>query len=62
MRTLRPDFSSINETEALNSRSPGERAIRERQMRDIDAVDDFQMARQQTLEQFDRPCLERFRQ
>src|SRR6267142_1253914 len=31
-------------------------------MRDIDAVDDFQMARQQAFEQFDRPGLERFRQ
>ena len=34
----------------------------QRQMRDIDAVDDLQMPRQQPLEQFDRPGLERFRQ
>ncbi len=31
-------------------------------MRDIDAVDDLQMARQQPLEQLDRPGLERLRQ
>ena len=40
----------------------GAARIRQRQMRDIDAVDDFEMARQQALEQFDRPGLERFRQ
>ena len=40
----------------------GTSRIRQRQMRDIDAVDDLQMPRQQTFEQFDRPGLERFRQ
>ncbi len=40
----------------------GTARIRQRQMRDIDAVDDFQMARQQPFEQLDRPGLERLRQ
>ena len=40
----------------------GTAGIGQRQMRDIDAVDDLQMARQQPFEQFDRPGLERFRQ
>ena len=40
----------------------GTARFRQRQMADIDAVDDFEMARQQPLEQFDRPGLERFRQ
>ena len=62
IRTRRPDFSSINDTEARKSTSPGQRCFRQRQMRDIDAVDDVEMPRQQPLEQFDRPGLERFRQ
>ena len=40
----------------------GAARLGERQMPDIDAIDDLQMARQQPLEQFDRPGLERFRQ
>jgi len=40
----------------------GTARFRQRQMRDIDAIDDLQMPRQQALEQFDRPGLERFRQ
>ena len=40
----------------------GTTLIRQRQMRGIDAVDDFEMPRQQPLEQFDRPGLQRFRQ
>ena len=40
----------------------GTALLGERQMTDIDAVDDLQMARQQPFEQFDRPGLERFRQ
>ena len=34
----------------------------QRQMLDVDAVDDLEMARQQPLEQLDRPGLQRFRQ
>ena len=40
----------------------GTALVGQRQMRDVDAVDDFEMARQQPFEQFDRPGLQRFRQ
>ncbi len=40
----------------------GAALVGERQMLDVDAVDDLQMPRQQPLEQLDRPGLERFRQ
>ena len=40
----------------------GAALVGQRQMRDVDAVDDFEMARQQPLEQFDRPGLQRLRQ
>ena len=40
----------------------GATLVRQRQMRGIDAVDDFEMPRQQPLEQFDRPGFQRFRQ
>ena len=36
--------------------------VGQRQMRGVDAVDDFEMPRQQPLEQFDRPGLQRLRQ
>ena len=39
----------------------GTALLGQRQMRDIDAVDDLQMPRQQPFEQFDRPGLERWR-
>ena len=42
--------------------SPGQRASASARCCDVDAVDDFEMPRQQPLEQFDRPGFERFRQ
>jgi len=57
-----PLRSSIKREPRRGNRHRQALGFGERQMRAVDAVDDLQVPRQQLLEQFDRPGLQRLRQ